>query len=87
MAKGQNLSRHQQGIVKRYYDNRDTIMLNKLSEIISDLYLADTPGKKKKLWESAKKAMGNLGVDPGRIEEIAREEDVKGLAEFVGGMK
>lgn len=87
MPKGQHLSPYQRGIVKRYYEHRDTIMLSKLAEIISDLYLADTPAKKKRLWDSAKKAMANLGVEPARIHEIAQAEDLKTLAEFVGGMQ
>jgi hypothetical protein len=87
MPKGEHLSPHQRGIVKRYYEHRDTIMLNKLAEIISDLYLADTPARKKRLWDSARKAMANLGVEPDRIDQIAREQDLKTLAEFVGGLQ
>jgi hypothetical protein len=60
MPKGQDLSRHQRKIVDRYYDNRGTIALTNLSEIASDLYLADTEGKQKRLWDRAAKAIDNL---------------------------
>ena len=39
------LTRHQQSIVKRYYDNLDTVLLQRLGEQVTDLYLAE--GKKR----------------------------------------
>jgi len=41
----ENYTRHQQGIIKRYYQNIDQIQLQKLSEMVTELYLAE--GKKK----------------------------------------
>ena len=49
MAKGRDLSASQSKIVKRYYDNLDTAMTQKLGEMVSDLYLAETPAKQKTL--------------------------------------
>ena len=40
-----DFSPHQQKIIKRYYDNLDTISLQKLGELVGDLYLAQ--GKKR----------------------------------------
>jgi hypothetical protein len=64
MAK-QDYSKHQKKIISRYYDNLDTIMLTKLQELTSEIYLAE--GKKKKLdqlWDRVAKAMDNIGVPP-----------------------
>ena len=36
MGSGREFSRSQQGIIKRYYRNLDTITVHKLSEIVSD---------------------------------------------------
>ena len=44
-------------IVKKYYDHKDTIMVNRLSEIVSDLYLAGTGDKAARLWERAASAL------------------------------
>ena len=38
---GQEYSRYQRGVIQRYYEHADTIALQKLSEIVSDLYLAE----------------------------------------------
>ena len=36
-----NFSKHQQKIIKNYYDNRDAISLQRLSELVTELYLAE----------------------------------------------
>ena len=41
----ENFSRHQQGIIKRYYEHKDEISLQRLAELVTDLYLAE--GKKR----------------------------------------
>jgi hypothetical protein len=73
---------HQQGIIKRYYRNLDKIQLQRLSELVTDLYLAD--GKKKdKLWESAVGTMKKLGVPEQRITHLAAKKDPAMLAALV----
>ncbi len=54
---------HQRKIIDRYYDNRDTIMLTKLSELVSELYLADGDKQRDKLWARVELAMKNLKVN------------------------
>ncbi len=79
MAKGQDLSRHQRGIVNRYYENRDTIMSHKLSEIVSDLYLAE--GKKAEtLWKRAETALKNTAADPKKVAAVLKDRDLGALA-------
>jgi len=36
-------SQYQKGVIEGYYNNLDTIMLQKLSELVSELYVAETP--------------------------------------------
>ena len=75
-------TRHQQGIIKRYYRNLDKIQLQRLSELVTDLYLAD--GKKKdKLWESAAAAMKKLDIPQKRIDHLAIKRDPALLAALV----
>ena len=42
MAK-QEYSNYQKSVISGYYGNLDTIMLQKLSELVSELYMAETP--------------------------------------------
>ncbi|MDT8301127.1 MAG: hypothetical protein RQ760_06545 [Sedimentisphaerales bacterium] len=79
MAKN-DYSQYQQGVISGYYDNLDTIMLGKLGELVTELYLADTKAKKDRLWQRAHKAMIKLKVRPAMIEHIMQKEDVEILA-------
>ena len=79
MSKKQ-LSTYQQGVIKNYYANIDTICLQKLGELVADLYLADSEKKKERLWQSVHKAMGKLKIRPAIIEHIMQKRDVEILA-------
>jgi hypothetical protein len=45
MAK-KEYSQYQKAVISGYYNNLDTIMLGKLSELVTELYLADKEAKK-----------------------------------------
>lgn len=61
---------HQRKIIERYYDRRDEIMLTKLAEIVSELYLATTELRVRQLWGRAEKAMTQLRVPEGTIRHV-----------------
>lgn len=87
MAKGQHLSRYQQGIVNRFYLHRGSILITRLGELVSDLALAE--GKKADtLWKRAGETLRKLETEPPipekRIAEIVESRDVSALARFVG---
>ena len=79
MAKN-DFSKHQKEVISGYYDNLDTIMLGKLSELVTELYLADSAAKKKRLWERVDKAMANLKIPPAIRKHILTRQDVEILA-------
>ena len=79
MAK-QEYSAYQKSIITNYYNNRGDIALSKLSELVSELFLADTDAKRDRLWERAQKAMVNLKIPPAIIDHIMTKKDVKILA-------
>jgi len=82
MAK-QEYTQHQQGIISHYYSQLDTIMLTKLQELVSELYMADTDAKKKRLWDRAHKAMIQLKAPAQIVEHIMATRDVQVLAKNV----
>ena len=78
----EDYTRHQQGIIKRYYSNQETIQLQKLGELVTELYLAE--GKKReKVWKSAAVAMQKLGVPQTRIDHIVAQGKPELLANLV----
>ncbi|MCP4707511.1 MAG: hypothetical protein GY869_02710 [Planctomycetes bacterium] len=76
----QEFSKHQQNVIRRYYENLDTIKLNQLQELVTELYLAQNSKKEDKLWERAEKAMQQLKIKPGIIEHIMQKRQVEILA-------
>jgi len=77
-----NYTPHQQKIIKRYYSNQDQIQLQRLGELVTDLYLAE--GKKReKVWQSVALAMQKLGVPQSRIDHILKQNDPKLVANVV----
>ena len=78
---GREYSQYQKNVINNYYGNLDTIMLGKLSELVSELYLAETDIKRDKLWQRVHKAMLNLKIPPAIISHIMAKKDVKILAQ------
>lgn len=83
MAKGQHVSRHQKGIINRYYEHLDTIQLQKLGELVSDLYLAESPKKADQLWKRAELALTKAFPNDPDVRAVLASRDVESLARVV----
>jgi len=82
MAK-QNYSTYQKDVIGRYYENQETILLQSLQELVTELYLAESDTKKQKLWERAHTAMTKLKIKPAIIDHIMNKTSVEILAKNV----
>lgn len=67
-------SKYQQKIIKNYYDNQDTLLLQKLGEQVTELYLAEGKARAKR-WATVVSAMQKLKVPASRIEQIQKKDD------------
>ena len=69
-----DFSPHQQKIIKRYYRNFDSIKQQRLSELTTELYLAE--GKKsERLWKQVGETLTALEFPPSRIEHLLQKKD------------
>jgi len=84
MAKGRDLTPFQRGIIKRYYEHKDTLMAQKLGEIVSDLSVCEDKKRSGRLWERARKALLNLGANKLETDNVCGKRDLEWLAELVG---
>lgn len=75
-------SNYQQKVIQRYYDNKDQIDEQRLSELVTNLYLAP-PKKQAKLWESAEDLMTRMKLPAARIEHVMKTRDAAVLAKLV----
>jgi len=78
---------YQKGVIKRYYEHCETLALQKLGEIVSDLYLADTPAGKKKLWARAEKALMKLDCPVERREMVLESQNLEALARLLSDLQ
>jgi heme oxygenase len=74
---------HQRKIIERYYDQRDNIMLTRLQELTSELYLAETDAARDRLWKRVRTALAKLKLKPEHIEHIVASRDPAVLARNV----
>ncbi|MHC4122703.1 MAG: hypothetical protein ACYSSI_03945 [Planctomycetota bacterium] len=79
MAK-KELTNYQRDVISRYHNNLNTIMLQKLQELVTELYLADNAAKKERLWQRAHKAMLKLKIKPAIINHIMKTRSEEILA-------
>ncbi len=76
MAKRSN---YQDRIIRNYYENRDEIMLQRLGELVTDLFLAE--GKAKvRLWKRVGEVLDKLKVPPGEIQHLVQSDNPTLLA-------
>lgn len=80
---GKDHSRYQQGVINRYYEHLDTIMLQKLQELVTDLYLAKNGPGEDKLWDRVEKAMVKMKIPKSIMEHLMVKRDVEILAQHV----
>ena len=75
-------SKYQQKVIKRYYENRDSIALQRVQELVTELYLA-TGKKRAKHWDSLALHLGKLGVKPETIAHLRSEDKPELVANLV----
>jgi hypothetical protein len=73
---------YQRKIIERYYKNLDGITLQRLSELATDLYLAE--GKKRdRLWSRVDECLRKLEVPDARIAVLLEKRDPALLVEIL----
>jgi hypothetical protein len=78
----QDFTPYQQKIIKRYYNNSDTIALQRLAELVGELYLSE--GKKRvRVWTQIVSSLEKLGLKAERIEHLRQQDNPALLAEVV----
>jgi hypothetical protein len=75
-------SPYQQKIIKRYYQNFDAIKFQRLSDLTTELYLAE--GKKsERLWMQVFEILRKLEFPATRVEHLAQKRDPAILASII----
>lgn len=72
-------SPYQQKIIKRYYQNMPAIQVQRLAELVTELYLAE--GKKRdRLWKQVGESLERLEFPASRVAHLLEKRDPALLA-------
>ena len=77
-----NYSKYQQKVIKNYYDNQEAILLQRLGEHVTELYLADGKARAKR-WKDITKVLEKLKVPQSRIDTLLSKDNPSQLAKLL----
>ncbi len=80
---GKDFSKYQQKIIRNYYGNRDAIALQKLGEVISEIYLCEPGMKRRRLWDRAVTHLQALNVKDSTWRPIVEADSPVKLARLL----
>ncbi len=75
-------SRYQQKVIRRFYENRDQIDDQKLSELVTSLFLA-SDRQKPTLWKRVQDILTRMDLPESRIQHVMDSQDPAVLAKVV----
>jgi hypothetical protein len=77
---------YQKKIIQRYYEHSEDIGYQKLSELVTEIFLAE--GKKRdRLWKQVEAALQKVKIDDAMRDHILARRDPQVLAEVVGRLQ
>jgi hypothetical protein len=74
VSEPRNYTSYQQKVIRNYYQNQDATMVQKLGDLISELYLA-TGKKRTQIWSRVAAALRNLKYPEERIAHLMAQDD------------
>ncbi|MGA2033662.1 MAG: hypothetical protein ABSG68_15515 [Thermoguttaceae bacterium] len=75
-------SAHQERIIRNYYQNQDAILLQRLGELVTDLYLAEGE-KRVRLWKRITTTLEKLKIPAARIQHVTQSDNPTLLANLL----
>lgn len=67
---------YQKKVIRNFYDNKDHRLIQKLGELVSNLYLETSEKKKETGWKKIKKMLTDLKVHPGEVEYLTKDKNL-----------
>jgi hypothetical protein len=77
-----NYSKYQQNIIKNYYENRDAIALQRVQELVTELYLS-VGKKRQRYWEQISPHLAKLGLEQSEIDHLVAQDKPELVANLV----
>lgn len=75
-------SKYQDKVIRNYYENRDAIAVQRLGELVTELYLAAGKARVRQ-WKNVVSALEKLKIPPARIEHLVKQDNPSLVAKLV----
>ncbi|MEJ5260224.1 MAG: hypothetical protein WHS88_08555 [Anaerohalosphaeraceae bacterium] len=74
---------YQQNIIANYYQHLDTIVLGRIQELVSQIYLAQTERQRQSLWKRVEKALLQMKIPDPIRQHILQKKSAELLAKHL----
>ena len=75
-------SPYQDRIIRNYYQNQDQILLQRLGDLVTDLYLAEGESRVR-LWKRAGETLAKLKIPNSQVQHVVQSDNPSLLAELL----
>lgn len=83
---GKGYTPYQQKVIRNFYQNKDLRLIQKLGELVSNLYLETNEKKRESGWKKIREMLLDLEVHPHEVEYLTKDKNLtvisKKLAEI-----
>jgi len=67
---------YQQKVIRRFYENKDLRLIQKLGELVSNLYVETSEKKREYGWKRIKEILIDLKVHPHEVEFLTKDKNL-----------
>jgi Leucine-rich repeat (LRR) protein len=77
---------YQRKVIKNFYENKDLRLIQKLGELVSNLYVETSEKKKESGWKRIKKMLVDLKVHPHEVEYLTKDKNLSMISKKLSEM-
>ena len=76
----------QQKVIRRFYENKDLRLIQKLGELVSNLYVETSEKKRESGWKRIKEILIDLKVHPHEVEFLTKDKNLAVISKKLAEM-
>ena len=77
---------YQQKVIRRFYENKDLRLIQKLGELVSNLYIETNEKKRDSGWKRIKEILIDLKVHPHEVEFLTKDKNLTVISKKLAEM-
>ena len=77
---------YQQKVIRRFYENKDLRLIQKLGELVSNLYVETSDKKRESGWKRIKEILIDLKVHPHEVEFLTKDKNLTVISKKLAEM-